>query len=169
MIQFMIVAAPRSGTAWASAWLTNGDVFCQHDMGWDYAHTEMDAVAERHEDKQFGAACTTLALYPQWLNAHPARKVILHRDRQEVQESLRRVGLPKCPQTLFENLDEITGMHVHWLDLFHHPQRIHEHLLSTPFDPARHTLLKDMRITSNFHTRAQNSRFPEAVKRLFVP
>lgn len=89
MIDFMVIGLPRSGTAWAANWLTTDTTFCLHDPLAKYHHTELDGLVS---DKRLGVACTGLWTQPEWLNAHPAKKVILHRPLEEINRSLKAIG-----------------------------------------------------------------------------
>lgn len=152
MIDFMVLAAPRSATAWCSVWLTTGYTMCYHDPLWDWPHSELDQL--HHPTLRVGIACTAVGNFPEWVNRHPAKKVILYRPPGEVNLSLQRLGLPPCPPELFDNLDRIEGMHVPWTEVFEKPARIFTYLLGIPFDAERHQQLKALKITTDFTQRA---------------
>jgi hypothetical protein len=154
----MFIGAPRSGTAWAANWATTGGRLCLHDPLWDFHYDQLDAL-----EHVSGISCTGCGLYPDWLNAHPARKVILHRDYREVNASLEAMGLHHCPAHLFANLKTIKGMHVHWRQLFDDPKPIHQYLLGGKFDKNRHALLKGLSVTAKWKERTQN---PDVMLRL---
>lgn len=139
MIEFMLLAAPRSGTAWAANWLTTDASLCLHEPLYDYTHAQLDA---RPGTKQLGIACTLSALLD--VNRHPARKVILHRDTEEIRTSMAILGIPGDYD--FTALDNIEGRHVHWSALFEEPAPIYEYLLEYPFDAERHQLLRGLNI-----------------------
>lgn len=147
MIAFMIIAAPRSATTWAANWLTTDGTLCLHDPLWRYHYRQLDAIESR---KMLGVCCTGLAHFPEWVNAHPARKVILHRDPAEVSASLSAIGIRAPTEHLYTGLDEIRGMHVDWRELFTNPRPIYEHLLELPFDAERHAELAQMEIQPHF-------------------
>lgn len=138
-IEFMVLAAPRSGTAWAANWLTTDETLCLHDplYEWTYAHLEAWPT-----DRRLGIACTASALLD--VNRHPARKVVLHRDPTEVSESMVRLGIRGSYD--FEALDRVQGRHYDWRDLFENPGPIYEYLLERPFDLERHQLLQGLNI-----------------------
>lgn len=144
MIEFIVVGLPRSGTAWAANWLTTDTTHCIHDPLARYHHTDLDRIAS---SKRLGVSCTGLWQFPDWLNQHPAKKVILHRDRAEVARSLGRLGFADLP---FPALDAIAGMHVNWRDLWDDPEPIWEHLIGTPFDAERHQLLRELNVQVDF-------------------
>ena len=147
MMEFMVIAAPRSGTTWAANWLTTDTTLCLHDPLFTLHYTELDAYPTK---KNFGISCTGIAVFTDWVNAHPARKVILHRDLTHVNQSLSRIGLPPIEKTYIDKLDTIDGMHCDWMDLFVNPRAIYEHLTQLPFDPERHALLKDIEMQPQF-------------------
>ena len=144
MIEFMIIAGPRSGTTWAANWLTTEKSLCLHDPLYNHHYTDLDAI---ESDRALGVACTGLMNFYEWLNNHPARKVILRRPQKEITASLESIGLPdiQC-----DKLDRINGTHVHWSDLFNNPAPIYEALLRQPFDGQRHELLRKINMQPNF-------------------
>lgn len=153
----MVIAAPRSGTAWAANWLTNGTNHCIHDPLFDHHYGDLDAIELPGRD--IGIACTGLALWPEWINNHPAPKVVLHRDHTEVNEACRRLGFPPCPPALFRGLMRIApAFHVDWRSLFipEHAREIHEHLLIEPFDSVRHQMLCRLNVTRDLKQLRQN-------------
>lgn len=159
MIRFMVLAAPRSGTAWAANWLNDGQVRCLHDPMWDDHYADLD-----QKYPGFGIACTGIALFHEWVNAHPAPKVILHRPRDEVNASLAGEGLPRCPPLLFKALEQIKGLHVPWTDLFRNARPIWDHLLPPlSMNGRRHAFLCTMRVTAHWRARVQN---PNVINRL---
>jgi len=162
MIEFMVIALPRSGTTWASNWLTTDDTLCLHDPLWDRHYDELDGIVSK---KRLGVSCTGLMLFPEWLNAHPARKVILHRDVVEVNESLRAIGMPTLDQDAEDKLWGITGMHVEWGALFNRPREIYEHLLQKEFDEERHAELRKIAMQPSFEELTVNK---DAVRRLMT-
>lgn len=146
-IQFMLIAAPRSGTTWASNWLTTEHSLCLHDPLWRWHCSELDSVKC---DRMLGIACTGIALFPEWVNAHPARKVILHRDLKEIDKSLTAIGLPAISEPWTGVLEQINGVHLDWRELFERPKHIYEYLLDRPFDAERHALLRDINMQPAF-------------------
>ena len=160
----MVIATPRCGTAWASNWLTTDTQACLHDPLWDYHYSDLDAL--QFGSKDVGIACTGLALFPDWENAHPAKKVILHRPLNEVNASCEALGVPHVPVQLFENLHAIKGLHLNWQALFNRPQVIHDFLFEgTAFDWQRHNLLRRLNITAKPGTRVQNQQVMQRLLR----
>jgi hypothetical protein len=112
---------------------------------WHYS--ELDGL---ESSKLLGIAETSLLHFPAWVNAHPARKVILHRPLFEINESLAEIGLPAMAQASFDALAEIEGHHHQWTDLFSDPKPIYEFLLQRPFDPERHAELINIEMQPRF-------------------
>lgn len=155
MIEFMLIAAPRSATTWASNWLTTDATLCLHDPLVKWTLDELDTI---ESPKRLGIACTALALFPEWVNAHPARKIILHRELAEVDESLERIGMTACSRQWEGVLDRIDGIHLDWQILFD-PLRaryVYEHLLNLPFDAERWAVLREVNAQPNFRTVSVN-------------
>lgn len=148
MIRFMVIAAPRSGTTWAANWLTTDRTLCYHDPLYRWHYSELDAIESA---KRLGVSCTGLACFPDWVNAHPARKVILHRPENEVRQELVELGLPWMPDGFYRaQLDKIKGQHHQWTDIFERPREIYEYLLELPFDEERHAILREISMQPNF-------------------
>lgn len=148
-IEFMLLAAPRSATTWASNWLTTDTTACLHDPLIKWTRDELDSI---QSPKRLGIACTALALFPEWVNAHPARKIILHRDLRDVDESLIRIGMTGCARQWEGVLDRIQGVHLNW-DVMFDPLRaryVYEYLLNLPFDPERWAILCEINAQPHF-------------------
>lgn len=162
MIEFMVIAAPRSGTAWAANWLTTDTTLCLHDPLWQRHYLDLDHI---ESPKVLGVACTGLALFEHFTSTHSARKVILHRNFDEIDASLAAIGMPPTTPKIRGMLDKIEGMHVHWRELFERPQPIYEFLLHRPFDPERHAMLCDLEVQTNFERIKVN---PQVTARLIA-
>lgn len=160
MIDFMVIALPRSGTTWAANWLTTDSTLCLHDPLFMHHYSELDDIKS---DKSLGISCTGIYNFPQWINAHPARKVILHRDLNEINESLNELGLANLPDDEPSKLDKIAGMHVHWTEIFDNPKKIYEFLTGKCFDPERHKELKAIEMQPMFSGLTKN---PAVLQRL---
>jgi hypothetical protein len=140
MIDFMLIGAPRSGTTWAANWLTTDTSLCLHDPLAKYHYSEWDSL--QYGDKIIGVADTGISAFHAWVNSHPARKIIIHRDPKEIAESL---GMPEFLDVPC-HLGQIDGMHVHFRELFESPREIYEYALHKEFDAERHAALKEMQI-----------------------
>jgi hypothetical protein len=147
MLDFMLIAAPRSATTWAANWLTTDSTLCLHDPLLKWTKEELLAL---ESPKRLGVACTGLALFPEWVNAQTARKVILHRPLAEIDQSLQSIGMTPVSEHWNGVLERIIGVHLDWRDLFTRPQYIYEYLLDLPFDPQRWALLREMNVQPHF-------------------
>src|SRR5262245_48700974 len=149
MIKFMVIAAPRSGTAWAANWLTTDQTLCLHDPLWQCHYSDLDAIVTRRPT--LGIACTGAALFADWVNSHPARKVVLHRPIGEINESLDSIGMPPLQADFESRLMAIDGLHCYWRDIFEKPRHIWRHLLpEVPMDWERHKMLTSLEVQMNF-------------------
>ena len=159
MISFMVLSSPRSGSTWASNWLSTDRTHCIHDPLWNHHYTELDGI---ESSKLLGVACTGLAMFPDWVNAHPARKVILHRPLSEINASLELRGCHTISQKQHDMLDGVEGMHVLWRDLFEKPAPIYEYLTGLAFDPERHKILVELNVQNKVEKIVVK---PEVIKR----
>ena len=142
----MLLAAPRSGTTWAANWLTTDTTLCLHDPLWTHHYTDLDNI---RSGKMLGVACTGLYMFPDFVNSHPARKVILHRDEKEINESLKAIGLPEL-SNIEKDLYKINGVHLNWKVIFDEPKAMYEYLTGLKFDTERHEFLKEIEMQPNF-------------------
>jgi len=126
---------------------------------WHY--NQLDGLVSK---KSLGVSCTGLNWFSEWVNKHPARKVILHRDISEINESLIELGLPALDDDAEKRLDSIQGVHLDWQDLFDAPKRMYEYLLERPFDEERHAALRDIQMQPQFEGLTINK---EAVSKLY--
>jgi len=144
MLDFMVIALPRSGTTWASNWLTSDKVHCIHDPLAMYRYNELDSIKS---NKILGISCTAIFTYKDYVNKHSARKLILHRSIDEINVSLVAAGMAGIIPASWQNaLDDIEGLHIPWTDIFNHPKDIYEYLTELPFDEERFAELRQMRI-----------------------
>jgi hypothetical protein len=154
MIKFMVIGLPRSATTWAANWLSTDTTFCLHDpLNW-YLLDEVDNL--EYPGKEIGISCTGSYLYTDWLNNHPAPKVIVHRDVQEIKESLRR---NKIRLSVFKPslIHKIEGLHVDYKELFTKPEKIWSYLLpNKPLDIQRHSFLKTCNVQMDFEKTLRN-------------
>jgi hypothetical protein len=146
MVEFMVLAAPRSGTTWASNWLTTDKTLCLHDPLWTHHYSDLDNIRTK---KTLGVACTGLYMFPDFVNKHSARKIILHRDENEINKSLKAIGLPELSNTE-RDLNKIEGIHIDWRSIFDDPKKIYEYLTGLEFDKERHDFLKEIEMQPNF-------------------
>lgn len=142
----MVVGLPRSGTTWAANWLDAEATTCVHDPLYLRHYSEWDEAYGRH-DMVAGVACTGIWRWTEWLNAHPARKLVLRRPLAEVNESMERIGLDPLTHADEARINEVDGWHVPCRDLFdpERARRVWEYLAGEGwFDPGRHARLVRM-------------------------
>lgn len=169
MVEFMVLGLPRSGTTWASNWLTTDSTLCIHDPLYKFHYSDLDDIPT---GKTLGISCTGLYQFPEFVNAHPARKVILHRDIDEINDSMERIGLGKIDYSSESELNKIDGWHVYWTEIFDNPKPIYEFLLQKPFDAERHNFLKEVYVQPNFEhlliNKSVGKRFVEELAKGLV-
>lgn len=169
MLDFMIIGLPRSGTTWAANFFCTERTLCFHDPlytthyeDWD---TSLPALAP--DGVEVGVSCTGIWRWTDWVNNHPARKVILHRSLVEINKSLADIGLPGMTQADASKLSQVIGLHVPYTDLFSEQGcfNIWWHLTQGAghFNTARHCLLVDIEMQPQF---AGLSVGPEVTRRL---
>ena len=167
----MVLSAPRSASTWVANWLTTERTLCLHDPVLEHAPEAMDAIAC---DRRLGVACTGLALLPDFVNAHAARKVIVHRHLEEVNESLETIGLTPLGLPWRRALERIKGFHAAYSDLFEPASAaiLYEHLTGFDFDAVRHANLCAMHVEPQFEKikiRPERAReFRKRVERAFA-
>ena len=147
MIEFMIIAAPRCGTTWAANWLSTDSTLCIHDPLYTKHYSELDSI---YSNKMLGVSCTGLYHFPDFINSHPARKVILHRPIGEINKSLELLGLPGVRDEDINRLNTIKGKHFAWTELFNNPSEIYEYLLLKRFDSERFNQIKHIEMQPRF-------------------
>jgi len=112
MIEFMVIGLPRSRTTWLSNLLTTTATFCMHDPLSQYTFPELNQYTCK---KTFGIADTAIySLLGSRLNAHPAKKLIIHRPISEINASL---GRHQVSQSDADQLDKIKGLHIDFNDI----------------------------------------------------
>jgi hypothetical protein len=154
MLNFMLIGLPRSGTTWAANLFTTDYSLCHHDPLYTTHYKDWDKEFSNNKLK-IGISCTGIWRWSDWLNKHPAKKVILHRDVLEISKSMLEIGLP--PLDYIEDpkaLDNIQGLHVQHKDLFDCKKccDIWDYLMDgdIPFNWERHRLLIDIEMQPKF-------------------
>jgi len=156
----MVIGLPRSGTTWAANWLTTDAVFCAHDPL--YAHHYEDwnksigLHAYRNGFVKAGVSCTGIWRWSDWVNEQDCPKVILHRDFDDVQDSLTELGLPRLDDDAPYQLAQCVGLHAPFEDLFDSTAAaaIWAHLTDSEFNEFRHSALIDYSMQPKFESLA---------------
>lgn len=92
---FIILALPRSRTAWVSCFLTCGNLFCQHEVyGVGVTPNEIARSIKEQRARYSGICCPgSLLVWRELVSLFPdATYVYLRRPRDESQASLARVS-----------------------------------------------------------------------------
>lgn len=149
MVDFMILGLPRSLTTWAANFFTTEQAVCLHDPLYTRHYSELDRI--RFDGKKTGVACTGLWRFPTFVNAHPAKKIILRRPLAEVNASLAAIGLPGCTEDDYFQLANLDGEHFNFADLLSpfYADLICQ-LIGLPFDADRHAELVQIEMQPKF-------------------
>ncbi len=137
MSVYLIVALPRSRTAWLAHFLTSGKSYCFHDAMRRCNHPSQlfDFVLP---DKITGFSETGLCLFPDWVNNSELPTVVIHRSVEDVERSGRAAGLvPVDTDLMSRNLDRIDGLHVNFEDINDRIEEIWDYCTGMPFDSMR--------------------------------
>lgn len=151
MIDFMVLAGPRSATTWIANFLTTDTSVCLHDPLLRYTTDQLDRLVI--PGKRIGISCTCAAAFPEWVTAHKCPKVVMYRDVEDMNASLRKLKLRELDKaahlTRLIALDVPGNRWFDWADVFQQKsaRALYEHLLpDLKFDPVRHHELVQMRI-----------------------
>ena len=109
MISFMVLAGPRSATTWMANLLTTDTTLCMHDPSLEHRIQTLDQIGV--PGKRLGIADTSALLWPDWLEKHPAKKVVLWRDPAEINTALRALGMRELDRVGHSNR---IGATLHW-------------------------------------------------------
>jgi hypothetical protein len=152
-IDFMVLGGPRSATTWAANWLTTDTTFCLHDPLLEYTVRQLENMTI--PGKRIGISCTSAMLYPEWINAHPAKKILVYRGVEEINASLKRLGLVELEKFKhLGRLDAIKGVPMFRYEQLFLPKfaRLIAAYLGVPWDAYRHDLLAQMNVQPNWKT-----------------
>lgn len=142
----MVLGGPRSATTWMANLLTTDHTWCIHDPFLEYT---LDQVTQLYiPEKRIGISCTAAILHPDWVNKQECRKVVLYRHPDEINASLRQLGMVELEPTKHQRrLDAIKAPLFQWDTVFQQPvaQRICNYL-GVPFDIYRFRELCKMNI-----------------------
>lgn len=148
MINFMVLGGPRSATTWAANWLTTDTSICLHDPLLEYTPSTLHRMTFPG-GRRFGISCTASTLYPDWVNMQQCPKVVLTRDVNEINVSLRNLGMveliPARHHARLAAIKKAMFVPYEWIFVPTAAEIISKHL-GVPWDPARHDLLKQMRV-----------------------
>ena len=149
MSNFFVIGLPRSRTAWLSNFLTYDDNFCYHE-GIDGCSTTEEYKDKLGENK--GDSSTGLMLFDMNKEFPDSPKVIIEGSVDKAIEFTKEVYDVYEPEYFYElkdKLDSIKGLRIKFEDINNSLEQIWEHLIGTPYDKDRGSLLKDMNIQTN--------------------
>lgn len=164
MIDFMVLGGPRSATTWVANLLTTDNTLCMHDPLLEYTRSYLDQIVI--PGKKLGISCTSSLMWPEWLNVHPAKKIILWRHPDDINLALERLGLTKLDAYKHaQRIGALKSVRIyHWESVFNGADASAIcRYLGVPFCPHRHNELRSMNI------QPQLNRLPltkEAVREL---
>lgn len=160
MLDFIIVGLPRSGTTWLANWLNTDTVYCAHDPLYKlhYSDWHRENFGVDQNVNQMGVACTGVWRWPEWVNNHPARKIIMQRNISQVEYSMANAGMPKLPVNASEKLALIQGHSILFSDLFtiESLQSISDYL-QISFNRKRSLELLNMTVNSDWQKKKRQS------------
>ncbi len=151
MLDFAVIGLPRSGTTWAANWLTTDRSLCLHDP---LANHTLDELASfRIPGKLCGIACTALWRAPEWVAKNVKRVLLIDRDPDDLNESLRAIGLFEMPDQDIQMFMDMPGQRADMAQLF--DQKFAEDIWHTlvpslEFDAQRHELLTGFMVNPYF-------------------
>jgi hypothetical protein len=147
----MVMGGPRAATTWTANLLNTDTTVCLHDPLYEYKPTQLDAL--QIPGKRIGISDTAVVVYPEWINAHSAKKVVLWRDPEEINDRLRLLGMRQIPRgVLARRYAQLNGVKVyHWGEVFRHEiaKEICDYF-KVPFCRWRFEELKKMNIQPQF-------------------
>lgn len=154
----MVIALPRSGTAWAANLLTTDTSVCLHEAFMEFSIDELDSFKWPHK---LGIAETSGAFCADEINKHPAKKLVIERPIAEINQSAKKLDLPELTEHAKSLLDKVNGYKIDYKSLFDYKEmsKAYKFLLEKDLDPMRHALLCNLHI--------ENITAIEQVRRIF--
>ena len=149
-MDFIVAGLPRSGTAWASVWLTSGNAICLHEPLARRTPQELSAL---HLDGYWGISCTGIWIVPGLIDAQNCPVVTLSNGAGQVNLSLRAMGLQPLPDRLMERFEALKYPAFSRADMLEDRDKAAEMWAilrpDAPFDPVRWELLRRMKIEAD--------------------
>jgi len=145
MIDFMVLALPRSGTAWAANLLTTDTSLCIHEAFIDHSINDLDI---RPYDGMLGIAETSAFIRVDELNLHSAKKLIIDRPFDEINKSIAELGFKAMPSYSADLMIQLKGYRIAFKDLFNYDimAEAYYYLLRKELNQERHRMLCQMNI-----------------------
>lgn len=111
-IEFMVLGGPRSATTWLANLLTTDHTLCLHDPFLEHTTAQVDRMS--FPGKRLGVADTSALLWTEWLTHHPAKKIIIWRDVENINRSLCALGLVQLDEKKHvERIEKLKGLKVY--------------------------------------------------------
>ncbi len=168
MLDFIVVALPRSGTTWIASLLTTDNTLCLHDPLYHCHYLDLDSyVSSIAGEKVAGVSCTALWRWPDFVSSHTAKKLIIHRDIECINASLKSIGLPLMRAKDAAEIYDLPGFHVQFDDLFCESgaAAIWAYLMpGVEFNSVRHKLLSQIAMSPRIDINTVNKT---AVSKLY--
>jgi hypothetical protein len=94
--KFFVTGLPRSRTAWMAAFLSTGETLCLHEPEYRLqAIEELPALLDSTFYRHFGVSSSGLGFFTKWIiDNMQARVLVIDRDIGEVEDSLKKLGIP---------------------------------------------------------------------------
>jgi hypothetical protein len=145
MIDFMVLALPRSGTAWVANLLTTDTSLCIHEAFMDHSINDLD---NRSYNGLLGIAETSAFTKVDEINQHSAKKLVIERPFNEVNESIVRLGFKAMPSYSADLMIQLKGYRIAYKDLFNYEimAEAYYYLLRKELNQERHRMLCQMNI-----------------------
>ena len=148
----MVLGLPRSGTAWMANYLTTDNTLCLHESFMDFSLEELDGYDCGY---RLGIAETAGMFIADEINQHPARKIIIERPLEDVNQSLQAINLPCMTEYHVELLNKIDGFRVKFNELFNPEMMsyICREIVGIKFNIHRFVLLEKMNVQDQYAIR----------------
>ncbi len=145
MIDFMVLALPRSGTAWVANLLTTDTSLCIHEAFMDHSINDLDT---RSYDGLLGIAETSAFIRVDEINQHSAKKLVIDRPFDEIYKSIVELGFKAMPSYSADLMIQLKGYRIAYKDLFNYEimSEAYYYLLRKELNQERHKMLCQMNI-----------------------
>lgn len=135
-------------SAWFAAYFNYGKVYCHHEA--TFHNSSMDLP----QFDYVGNSDSGYILTPDWVKALGDHKlVIVHRDIDEVERSLKKIGQNDSRWLLEQMqpvLEKLEGLHIEFNEINTRIKDIHDYLEIPGYDPYRAALFSKMNIQSQY-------------------
>jgi hypothetical protein len=152
-ISFMVLGGPRSATTWMANLLTTDQTLCLHDPLLEHTMEHLERM--RVPGKRIGISDSAALLWSrtQWFIMHPSKKIVLWREPEEINASIRQLGLREIEGDKHKaRVDDLKNVPVYpWKSVFKASVAYEIcRYFEVPFCPYRFEELKKMNIQPQF-------------------